>query len=57
MEDELLKTVGTLHLKAMEKDGSLKDAEDFSQSLIIIERERNDELQKARKKLIMVLFF
>ncbi|KAG4920335.1 hypothetical protein JHK82_049290 [Glycine max] len=39
--------------RPMEKDGSLKDAEDFSQSLIIIERERNDELQKARKKLIM----
>ncbi|RZB50544.1 Protein INVOLVED IN DE NOVO 2 [Glycine soja] len=52
MEDEFLNMVGALHMNVVEKERSLRDSEDFNQSLIIKEREINDELQKARKTLI-----
>nr|KYP44746.1 hypothetical protein KK1_033723 [Cajanus cajan] len=52
MEDEFLNMVGALHMNVVEKERLLKDSEDFNQSLIIKEREINDELQNARKKLI-----
>ncbi|KAJ1377215.1 putative domain XH [Sesbania bispinosa] len=52
MENEFLKTVATLHMNVMEKERLLQESEDFNQSLIIKEREGNDELQKARKKMI-----
>ncbi|KAJ1396782.1 hypothetical protein SESBI_32300 [Sesbania bispinosa] len=50
MEDEFLKMVGTLHMDVAEKERLLQESEDYNQSLIIKEREGNDELQKARKK-------
>lgn len=56
-EDECMKTVGTLHMKEIEKEGLLKDLEEFNQSLIIKQHESNDELQKTRKKLIEVFLF
>ncbi|KAK7305735.1 hypothetical protein VNO77_43645 [Canavalia gladiata] len=52
MEDEFLKMVGALHMNVMEKERLLKDSEDFNQSLIVKERESNDELHKGRMKLI-----
>ncbi|KAL2333255.1 hypothetical protein Fmac_014468 [Flemingia macrophylla] len=52
MEDEFLNMVGALHMNVVEKERLLKDSEDFNQSLIIQERQINDELQNARKKLI-----
>lgn len=57
MEDEFLNMVGALHMNVVEKERSLRDSEDFNQSLIIKEREINDELQKARKTLIKVRIF
>ncbi|KAK7411381.1 hypothetical protein VNO78_02814 [Psophocarpus tetragonolobus] len=55
MEDEFLNMVSALHMNVMEKEQSLTESEDFNQSLIIKERESNNELQKARKKLIEVI--
>lgn len=52
MEDEFLNMVSALHMDVMEKERLLRDSEDFNQSLITKERDSNDELQKARKKLI-----
>ncbi|KAJ1377208.1 putative domain XH [Sesbania bispinosa] len=52
MEDEFLKMVGTLHMNITEKEQLLKESEDYNQSLINKERESNDELQKARKRMI-----
>jgi len=59
MEDEFLNMVGVLnlHINVVEKERSLRDSEDCNQSLIIKEREINDELQKDRKKLIEVRIF
>lgn len=55
--DEFVKMVSTLHMDVAEKEQSLKDSEDFNQTLNIKDRESNDELQKARKKLIGVFIF
>ncbi|CAJ1865273.1 unnamed protein product [Sphenostylis stenocarpa] len=52
MEDEFLNMVSDLHMNIVEKERALEDLEDFYQSLIIKEREINDELQRARKKLV-----
>lgn len=38
----------------MKKEELLQESKDYNQSLIIKERESNDEIQKARKKLIEV---
>ncbi|KAL2333251.1 hypothetical protein Fmac_014464 [Flemingia macrophylla] len=56
MEDdedvEILKKVDTLHVELRDKEQSLQDLDALNQTLIIKERESNDELQEARQALV-----
>ncbi|KAJ1396778.1 putative domain XH [Sesbania bispinosa] len=52
MKDDFQKMVGALHMDIREKEQSLQDLDALNQTLIIKERELNDELQEARRELI-----
>ena len=56
-DSEVLNTVDALHKDLREKEQSLRDVDALNQTLIIKERQRNDELQEARKELINVSVF
>ncbi|XP_022864118.1 protein INVOLVED IN DE NOVO 2-like [Olea europaea var. sylvestris] len=49
---EVLKKVDSLHTSLREKEGELEDLLALNQTLIVQERNSNDELQDARKELI-----
>ncbi|KAG5109780.1 hypothetical protein JHK82_039003 [Glycine max] len=49
---EVLNKVDALHKDLREKEQSLRDLDSLNQTLIIKERQSNDELQEARKELI-----
>ncbi|XP_068486001.1 protein INVOLVED IN DE NOVO 2-like isoform X2 [Phaseolus vulgaris] len=51
-DSEVLNTVNVLHKDLREKEQSLRDVDALNQTLIIKERQSNDELQEARKELI-----
>ncbi|KAK7290175.1 hypothetical protein RIF29_04404 [Crotalaria pallida] len=53
MEDDYLKLVTDLHMNIRQKEISLEELDESYTELIIRERQCNEELQKARKKLIM----
>jgi len=56
-DSEVLNTVNVLHKDLREKEQSLRDVDALNQTLIIKERQSNDELQEARKELINVSVF
>ncbi|XP_022637708.1 protein INVOLVED IN DE NOVO 2 isoform X2 [Vigna radiata var. radiata] len=51
-DSEVLNKVNALHTDLREKEQSLRDLDALNQTLIIKERQSNDELQEARKVLI-----
>ncbi|TKY56752.1 hypothetical protein E2542_SST21198 [Spatholobus suberectus] len=51
-DSEVLNKVDALHKDLREKEQSLRDLDALNQTLIIKERQSNDELQEARKELI-----
>ncbi|QCE01232.1 hypothetical protein DEO72_LG7g2527 [Vigna unguiculata] len=51
-DSEVLNKVDALHKHLREKEQSLRDLDALNQTLIIKERQSNDELQEARKELI-----
>ncbi|KAG5081262.1 hypothetical protein AAZX31_02G233000 [Glycine max] len=51
-DSEVLNKVDALHKDLREKEQSLRDLDSLNQTLIIKERQSNDELQEARKELI-----
>lgn len=53
-DEELLKKVDVLQKDLKDKEELLEDLEDLNQTLTVLERKRNDELQNARKELINV---
>ena len=61
MEDdedaEILNKVDTLQKDLRDKEQSLQDLDALNQTLIIKERESNDELQEARQALVDVSVF
>jgi len=56
-DSEVLNKVDALHKHLREKEQSLRDLDALNQTLIIKERQSNDELQEARKELINVSVF
>lgn len=54
-DSEVLDKTDALHQDLREKEQSLRDLDALNQTLIIKERESNDELQEARKELINVI--
>lgn len=56
-DTEVLNKVDALHKDLREKEQSLRDLDSLNQTLIIKERQSNDELQEARKELINVSVF
>lgn len=56
-DSEVLNKVDALHKDLREKEQSLRDLDSLNQTLIIKERQSNDELQEARKELINVSVF
>ncbi|KAL2539945.1 Protein INVOLVED IN DE NOVO 2 [Abeliophyllum distichum] len=49
---EVLKNVDSLHKSLREKEGELEDLLALNQTLVVQERNSNDELQDARKELV-----
>ncbi|WVY90615.1 hypothetical protein V8G54_036129 [Vigna mungo] len=56
-DSEVMNKVDALHTDLREKEQSLRDLDALNQTLIIKERQSNDELQEARKVLINVSVF
>ncbi|KAK7372379.1 hypothetical protein VNO80_05757 [Phaseolus coccineus] len=54
-DSEVLNKVDILHKDLREKEQSLQDVDALNQTLIIKERQSNDELQEARKNLIKAI--
>ena len=50
---EILEKVDTILKQLREKEGELEDLEALNQTLIVKERKSNDELQEARKELLV----
>jgi len=53
-DDTNLKKLGELRKKLEEKKDELEDIDSLNQTLIIMERRTNDELEEAKKELIIV---
>lgn len=56
-DDTVQKKVLEMIKELEEKEGEMGDLEALNQTLIVKERKSNDELQDARKELIVVFFF
>lgn len=53
---EVLENIDAILKQLREKEGELGDLESLNQTLIVMERKSNDELQEARKELINVSY-
>lgn len=51
------KKLDEIKLELEDKEEELKEHEDLQQTLVVRERKTNDELQDARKELILVCLF
>jgi predicted nuclease with TOPRIM domain len=56
-DEELIEKLDALQKDLKEKEELLKDLEDLNQTLVVMGRKSNDELQDARKELIKVSVF
>lgn len=56
-DQEILEKANSLNKLLREKEGELDDMDRMNQTLIVKERNSNDELQDARKELINVSLF
>ena len=56
-DEELIEKLDALQKDLKEKEELLEDLEDLNQTLVVMGRKSNDELQDARKELIKVSVF
>jgi uncharacterized protein (DUF342 family) len=56
-DEELIEKLDALQKDLKDKEELLQDLEELNQTLVVMERKSNDELQDARKELIKVSVF